>query len=66
MNSTPLHCPGMQANKNLSSFTCKCPNCGKEKEIFSDEFDKPHVCKGCNEPIDFSQCKLEAGSHQLK
>lgn len=66
MDSTPLHCPGLQANKNLSSFMCKCPNCGKEKEIFSDEFDKSHVCKGCKQPIDFSKCTPEAGSFQLK
>jgi len=66
MASTPMHCPGLQANKNLSSFICKCPACGKEREIFSDEFEKPHVCKGCNLPIDFSLCTLEASSSQLK
>ena len=66
MSTTPLHCPGLQAHKNLSSFTCKCPNCGKEKEIFSDEFDRPHTCSGCDQPIDFTQCKLEAGSGQMK
>ena len=47
MESTPRHCPGLEANKSLSAFTCKCPNCGREAEIFSDEFDKPHKCKGC-------------------
>jgi hypothetical protein len=66
MNSTPLHCPGLQEHKNLSSFICKCPNCGMKKEIFSDEFEKSHVCKGCNQPIDFTSCEYEAGSHQLK
>lgn len=66
MATTPLHCPGLQAHKNLSSFTCKCPNCGKEKEIFSDEFDRPHTCSGCDQPIDFTQCEYEAGSTQLK
>jgi len=40
---------------------CKCPNCGKEKEIFSDEFDRPHTCSGCNEPIDFGKCSIESG-----
>ena len=44
--TNPMHCPGHEQFKNLKSFTCKCPNCGKEKEIFSDEFDKKHVCKG--------------------
>ena len=57
--STPQHCPGFQQFKSLSSFTCKCPKCGAEKEIFSDEFDKPHTCNACNEPIDFSQCTLD-------
>jgi hypothetical protein len=58
--STPMHCPGFEANKSLSSFMCKCPNCGKEKEIFSDEFDKQHTCPGCKQPIDFSQCAMHA------
>ncbi len=60
--STPMHCPGFEANKNLSSFSCKCPTCGKLVEIFSDEFDREHVCKGCKQPIDFTQCKLDAGA----
>jgi endogenous inhibitor of DNA gyrase (YacG/DUF329 family) len=62
--STPQHCPGYASFKNLKSFTCKCPECGKEKEIFSDEFEKPHICKDCGKPIDFSECTLsgEAGS----
>ena len=64
--STPMHCPGFQAHKNLTSFTCKCPNCGKEKEIFSDEFDRPHTCSGCGQPIDFTVCSIEAGATQLK
>ena len=62
--STPQHCPGYQQFKNLKSFVCKCPECGKEKEIFSDEFDRSHNCTGCGKPIEFSQCTLsgEAGS----
>jgi hypothetical protein len=35
------------------------PNCGKEREIFSDEFDKKHICKGCGKEIDFTQCTLD-------
>ncbi len=58
--TTPAHCPGFQAFRNLSSFSCKCPKCGKENEIFSDEFDRPHKCSGCREPIDFTQCTIEA------
>jgi hypothetical protein len=57
--STPQHCPGYANFKTLKSFTCECPKCGQVKEIFSDEFDRPHTCTKCNEPIDFSQCHLE-------
>jgi len=60
--STPQHCPGFQNFKTLKSFMCKCPNCGKEIEIFSDEFDKPHVCTDCNQEIDFTQCTLEGSA----
>ena len=31
-------------------------------EIFSDEFEKKQVCKGCKQEIDFTQCILEGGS----
>jgi len=60
--SLPSHCPGFQAFRSLSSFTCKCPQCGKEKEIFSDEFDRSHTCSGCGQPIDFSQCTIEGSA----
>jgi uncharacterized protein (DUF983 family) len=60
--TTPQHCPGFQTFKNLKSFTCKCPQCGAEKEIFSDEFEKEHKCSGCGQPIDFKQCKLEGAA----
>jgi len=59
MSSTPQHCPGFQNFKDLKSFFCSCPECGEEKEIFSDEFDRPHTCRNCNSQIDFNQCKLE-------
>jgi uncharacterized protein (DUF983 family) len=58
--STPRHCPGFEANKSLKAFICKCPKCGQEKEIFSDEFDREHSCKGCGEKIDFEQCSIES------
>jgi len=57
--STPQHCPGYNDFKNLKVVICKCSKCGKEKEIFSDEFDKAHTCSGCNEPIDFTNCAIE-------
>ena len=56
--TTPQHCPGFQQFKNLRSFNCKCANCGKEIEIFSDEFDKKHRCKQCGQEIDFTKCQL--------
>jgi ribosomal protein S27E len=56
--TTPQHCPGFESHKHLKSFICKCPGCGQEKEIFSDEFDKPHHCAACGELIDFKQCTL--------
>jgi len=57
--STPQHCPGFQDFKNLKTFKCRCPECGAEKEIFSDEFNREHVCSKCGKEIDFSQCTLE-------
>jgi len=55
--STPTHCPGFANFKHLKSFTCKCPECDEEIEIFSDEFDKKHKCKKCGVDIDFNSCK---------
>jgi len=57
--TTPRHCPGFEQFKSLKAFTCKCPNCGKEKEIFSDEYDKKHVCAGYGKEIDFTKCTIE-------
>ena len=60
--STPTHCPGFQQFRNLNSFVCRCPECNKEKEIFSDEFNHTHTCSGCGKPIDFSRCSLEGSA----
>lgn len=64
ISSTPKHCPGFQQFKNLKTFMCKCNHCGAAKEIFSDEFDRPHTCQGCGQEFDFSQCAIDgqAGS----
>lgn len=62
MASTPQHCPGFEQFKNLQSFSCKCPECGEVKEIFSDEFDRPHTCDKCGKKIDFTQCALESSA----
>ncbi|MCU0599830.1 MAG: hypothetical protein MUE70_11315 [Desulfobacterales bacterium] len=60
--TTPQHCPGFQQFKHLKSFSCNCPECGKAKEIFSDEFDKKHKCDGCGQEIDFTQCTLDGSA----
>ncbi len=60
--TTPQHCPGFEAFRNLKSFQCKCPQCGASKEIFSDEFNKKHKCDACGKPIDFTQCTLEGAA----
>lgn len=60
MMTTPQHCPGHEQFKSLSSFYCRCPNCGKEHEIFSDELNRKHTCKSCGREIDFTKCQLYA------
>ncbi len=62
--NTPQHCPGFEKFKNLSSFICKCTDCGAEQEIFSDEFDKVRSCKNCHKQIDFTQCEFYAGTEE--
>ncbi len=66
MASTPQHCPGFANFKSLKSFVCTCPACGEKKEIFSDEFDRTHTCKGCGQEIDFNQCTLEGSASSPK
>jgi hypothetical protein len=61
MITTPKNCPGFEQRKHLQSFVCKCPNCGEEKEIFSDEFERQHLCKKCKKPIDFTRCEMTGG-----
>jgi hypothetical protein len=61
MNTPSSHCPGFESFRDLKSFLCKCHKCGKEVEIFSDEFDRPHKCKSCNEQLDFSRCEFLGG-----
>jgi uncharacterized protein (DUF983 family) len=63
--TTPQHCPGYANFKSLKSFSCNCPACGPEKEIFSDEFDRPHKCGKCGKPIDFTQCQLSGEGKSL-
>ena len=60
--TTPQHCPGFEQFRSLSSFICKCPECGADNEIFSDEFDRSHKCASCGQKIDFSKCKPESAA----
>jgi len=53
------HCPGFESNKSLSEIKLKCPDCGKEVEIFSDEVSKQIKCPGCNSLLDPATCKVD-------
>ncbi len=55
--ATPQHCPGFEHFKHLQSITCRCPNCNKENEIFSDEYNKKKKCSKCGELIDFTKAE---------
>lgn len=57
--TTPNHCPGFEQLRKLSVFTCRCPECGAAKEIFSDEFNRSHTCSACGKPIDFTKCRID-------
>ena len=63
--TTPKHCPGFDKFRELESFVCTCPECGKENEIFSDEFDKQRFCSKCGKQIDFKKCTLYAKGDSL-
>ncbi len=38
--------------RSLKSQVVSCPHCSRAHEVFSDELDQLHVCKGCGETID--------------
>jgi rubredoxin len=46
-NMSNQHCPGFEANKSLSEVKIKCPACGKEWAVFSDELGKNAKCADC-------------------
>lgn len=52
------HCPGFEANKTLGEVKIKCPTCGKEWEIFSDELEKTIKCSSCKASFDPKANKL--------
>jgi DNA-directed RNA polymerase subunit RPC12/RpoP len=46
------HCPGFESNKSLAEVKLKCPACGTEFEIFSDETEKSAKCPDCGAVVD--------------
>lgn len=53
------HCPGFESNKTLGEVRIKCPECGKEWEIFSDELEKNARCAACAATFDPKKCKVQ-------
>lgn len=53
------HCPGFESNKTLSEVKVKCPECGKEWEIFSDEAEKTLKCSECGVSVDAKTCVVK-------
>ncbi len=41
--------------RNVTVFTCKCPQCGEEVEIFSDE--EKTKCSKCGREITMEECR---------
>ena len=56
---TDQHCPGFESNKSLSEVKVKCPDCGQEFEVFSDEVGKSVKCSGCSSMVDTAACKVD-------
>ena len=56
---TEQHCPGFESNKTLSEVKVKCPECGKETNIFSDEQSKTVKCPACSAAFDPKTCKAK-------
>lgn len=53
------HCPGFENNKTLGEVKVKCPDCGVEFEVFSDETDKKVKCTACGVSMDPKACKCD-------
>ncbi len=58
---TDQHCPGFETNKDLSTLSCICSECGTENEIFSDETDRKHKCAQCKKEIQLDNCEISTG-----
>ncbi len=52
------HCPGFESNKTLSEVKVKCPECGNEWAVFSDELEKKVKCSACKASFDAKACKV--------
>lgn len=52
------HCPGFESNKSLSEVRVKCPDCGAEWDVFSDEIEKSVKCASCGSVVDPKACKV--------
>jgi len=55
---TDQHCPGFEANKSLSEVKLKCPDCGKEFDVFSDEVGNVAKCPACSAKVDPKTCAV--------
>jgi ribosomal protein S27E len=53
------HCPGFESNKTLSEVKIKCPECGKEWAVFSDELEKNVKCSACKASFEAKACKVK-------
>jgi ribosomal protein S27E len=56
MTEQNQHCPGFESNKKLAEVKVKCPACGKEMEVFSDELGKTIKCSACGASIETKRC----------
>jgi ribosomal protein S27E len=52
------HCPGFESSKSLSEVKVKCPECGVEMEIFSDELEKTTKCTACGAGFEPKECRI--------
>ena len=57
---TDTHCPGFESNKSLKEVKLKCPDCGHEWEVFSDELGKTVKCRSCGSMLDAEKCKIKS------
>ena len=43
-------------NKTLNEIKLKCPECGVEFEVFSDEMEKKAKCTACGAAVEPKEC----------